>query len=379
MGGLVAVIGFLLFSDISKSAVVSSDSIDPYVLSTQGKTLIIRDKIIPIAEKGTGAIRIGDRIRTLATSSATIFWPDGSVTRLGEKSSIKIHEMHTNSADDEVKIDFSLEQGKSWSNIVKYLFGESYFHERYNNDSALATVRGTVFEIDLDRRYIHTVDHAVTLTENSGSLLLAAGAIVDSETQKALAQSILDGEWNKLNTSEDLIYINSRLERFNKAVLEKFGHRNYFDVIFHPETHDSLMALYQEINAFPNTPEFLERKMQLRDAIIATADPKERQAFVTDFARLTLYDSWKAENTTIRASLESKLQEYLKAGADQDMIESLKRAFDRKSLENLNNHLEDIKQKTINTLGKENYMDQVTDTITKQNFFEILKEKIFAK
>ncbi len=120
---------------------------------------------------------VGDKIKTLE-STATIFWPDGSITRLGEKSSIVIHEMRANSANTGIQIDFSLEQGKSWSNVVKYMFGESYFHERFNNDTALAAVRGTVFEVNLDRKYIHTIDHAVSVQDignSTGSIFIVAG------------------------------------------------------------------------------------------------------------------------------------------------------------------------------------------------------------
>lgn len=73
--------------------------------------------------------------------------------------------MRAETANANIQIDFSLETGKTWSNVVKYMFGESYFRERFNNDTALAAVRGTVFEVNMDKKYIHTIDHAVTIED----------------------------------------------------------------------------------------------------------------------------------------------------------------------------------------------------------------------
>ncbi len=177
MWGLFAIIGILLFSDSSKATPIISEKIDPYVLSTKGNTQIFRNRARTIVqENSTGSIFVGDKIRTL-DSTATVFWPDGSITRLGEKSSITINEMQAQTANENIRIDFSLESGKSWSNVIKYMFGESHFHERFNNDTSLAAVRGTIFEINLDRNYIHTIDHAVSIEDiqsHTGSTFVVA-------------------------------------------------------------------------------------------------------------------------------------------------------------------------------------------------------------
>ncbi len=58
------------------------------------------------------------------------------------------------------------------------MFGDSYFHEQFNDDTALAAVRGTVFEINLDRKYIHTIDHAISVEDigsHTGSTFVVAG------------------------------------------------------------------------------------------------------------------------------------------------------------------------------------------------------------
>ena len=249
MWGLFAIICVLLFSDFSKGPVIISEKIDPFVLATKGKVLVIRDRLITVEENKKEFLFVGDRIKTL-DSTATVFWPDGSITRLGEKSSIVIHEMRAETANTDIRVDFSLEQGKSWSNVIKYLYGDSYFHERFNNETALAAVRGTVFEVNLDRKYIHTIDHAVSVEDignHTGSLFVVAGGVFDTETRKALAQNTIDEAWNKINSDADIIYLNERMESLKKEILQNFGKENYMEKFLQKiglkKSNDSLESL----------------------------------------------------------------------------------------------------------------------------------------
>lgn len=404
MWGLFAIIWFLLFSDFSKGPTILSETIDPYVLSTKGSTLIIRDKLITVKESEQKPIFVGDKIKTL-DSTATIFWPDGSITRLGEKSSIKIHEMWAKTANENIHVDFSLESGKSWSNVIKYMFGDSYFHERFNNDTALAAVRWTVFEMNLDQKYIHTVDHAVSLEDigtHTGSTFVVAGWVFDTNTRKALTKDKIDAVWNTLNHDADIIYLNERMESLKKMILENAGWTNYMEAILQKlglrETDSSLKALltdnqtewmqfenkmkkwqnsselldiYQQFYGFQNTKELLDIKVKLRDLIIETAPTDKKQVFLDDFARSTLYDSWNPIGTGSIEWLQKKLEEYIKQGADTNLIESLKKAASDKDLQKLNNTLEYIKDTTIETLWKRNLLEEAKKEINTENLEKI--------
>jgi hypothetical protein len=58
------------------------------------------------------------------------------------------------------------------------MFGDSYFHEQFNDNTSLAAVRGTVFEINLDRKYVHAIDHAISVEDvgsHTGSTFVVAG------------------------------------------------------------------------------------------------------------------------------------------------------------------------------------------------------------
>ncbi|MDP2103851.1 MAG: FecR domain-containing protein, partial [Candidatus Gracilibacteria bacterium] len=324
-------------------------------------------------------IIVGDKIRTLADSQATVFWPDGSVTRLGEKSSIKINEMKAKSISENIQIDFSLEQGKSWSNVIRYLYDTSYFHERFNNETALATVRGTVFEINLDNQYVHTVDHSISVEDlkNKGkSVLVTAGGVLDTRSMQILLRKKLDEAWNTLNKSEDIMYMNERMEMVKKQLGGYLsGDQKTWDTLQKTiesdkdteKTKATLMNMYQEINGLQNTPEVLSTKMRLRDLIIQSSDEGEKQQFLSDFARFTLYDSWKAPPTqtgTVQ-ELKKKMDEYIKQGADGTMINRLRDAAGQEGVQKLNESLENIKQQTIETLGKENLLERAKEFFTK--------------
>lgn len=84
---------------------------------------------------------MGDRITTFEKSAATIFWPDGSITRLAEKSSISIDEIRVRKDLSQIRIRFKLQSGKTWSDIIRFLTEGSYFTETYGDTNYAATVR----------------------------------------------------------------------------------------------------------------------------------------------------------------------------------------------------------------------------------------------
>jgi predicted RecB family endonuclease len=66
-------------------------------------------------------------------------------------------------------------------------------------------VRGTVFEINLDRNYIHSVDHSVHLTNVLGqAVTLLPGELVEAtDILKKLTQATLDRAWGEYNKVRD--------------------------------------------------------------------------------------------------------------------------------------------------------------------------------
>lgn len=410
MLGLLSIIGFLLFSDFSGAPIIVSEKIDPYVLSTKGDTLIIRDSTLTVGENQQEPIFVGDKIQT-NNSLATIFWPDGSLTRLWEQSSIRINTMQAKTANKDIQINFSLESWKTWSNVVKYMFGDSYFHEQFNDDTALAAVRGTVFEINLDRKYIHTIDHAISvedISSHTGSTFVVAGWLLDTDTRNILLKNKIDELWNKANNDADVIYLNQRMEALKKQIFEsKMGQKNYIDMFLQKiglqktkvsldallidnaagwtqfansmkEWNNSqhLMDIYQQFYGLQNTDKIVDTKMKLRDLVLETAPADKKQTLLTDFARSTLYDSW---NITQMGSgtiewLQQKLEKYIQQGADKNLINALKDANTQENIKQLNSTLENAKQILLQTLGEKNLLEEAKKSITIENVQKINNE-----
>jgi len=133
------------------------------------------------------------------------------------------------------------------------------------------------------------------------------------------------------------------------------------------------LSLYQEINAFPNTSEYLATKVALRDRIIQTAPVKKQKDFLTDFAQLSLYDIWQdnGKNKEMIKKMESQIQEYIQQGADKNLIDLLETGFTDKKLSEWNEILDGINQKTLDTLGKENYLEKVAEGMNRENVKKI--------
>ncbi|HPV63586.1 MAG TPA: FecR domain-containing protein [Fervidobacterium sp.] len=108
-------------------------------------------------------LQVNDRIKTFPNSRATIFWADGSVTRLSEKTSITITSLEVSKDLSSVQIRFETESGKTWSNVIRSLLPDSFFEQSYDNGTYVATVRGTVFEVNLEKDYAHAVKHGISI------------------------------------------------------------------------------------------------------------------------------------------------------------------------------------------------------------------------
>jgi hypothetical protein len=136
----------------SKNFTITKERMNPYILSTQGKTIIKNSngKTTTLENHQKKDIQADDQIETLENSLATIFWIDGTVTRLGESTSISVLELK-NGVGDSTQVDFSISKGKSWSNLSRTLDPESYFKQRFDNGQQVAAVRGTIFEVNIDK------------------------------------------------------------------------------------------------------------------------------------------------------------------------------------------------------------------------------------
>jgi len=149
-----------------------------------------------------------DKIRIIWDSSlALIEWWDGSITRLAGNTKISIWEANISKDYTKINISFDLISGKSWSNVVSFLWKDSYFKQSFENVEAW--VRWTVFNVDLEAWYISVLDHQVSLKKQDGTeVLITENKPFSLKTFSFIALSdfilnIRDTAWQDINTDFD--------------------------------------------------------------------------------------------------------------------------------------------------------------------------------
>jgi hypothetical protein len=217
-------------------AIHADDPIDPYLRVSSGSVTIVRHELAI-------DMTIGDRYNLMEKDIlitghdglAMIHWPDRSITRIGSESRMVITRMHTEEDYSRIEISYDLEKWKVWNTVIRTLYPGSYFEVQLpKNHGTIAGVRGTVFEINLDRNYIHSVDHSVHLTNILGqAVTLLPGELVEAtDILKKLTQATLDRAWWEYNRVQDnaerllqSVSIEKSLERLNGT----FGLGSFWD------------------------------------------------------------------------------------------------------------------------------------------------------
>jgi len=149
-----------------------------------------------------------DKVRVIWDSSlAVIEWWDGSMTRLWGNTKISIDQNQISRDYTNINISFELITGRTWSNVVSFIGKDSSFTQTF--DWIEAWVRGTVFDVDLDKEFIHVSDHSVELTSASGeSVTLSEWEVLNVSSFSLVELSkyiweLRDSAWNDLNIQFD--------------------------------------------------------------------------------------------------------------------------------------------------------------------------------
>ncbi len=166
-------------------------------------------------------IEEGDIIITREDSQAVINWPDHSTTRLGAHSRLTIELMRVAEDYSTIELVASLESGKVWSNIVRTLYPDSRFEVHIPRSGTVAGVRGTVFEINLDDNYIHSIDHSVSLSNSIGQVvMLRPGDSVQAGNILTKIGIKLDTTWIATNMLADQTFISLRDIQLREIYME---------------------------------------------------------------------------------------------------------------------------------------------------------------
>lgn len=379
MAGIAVLIFALLAFDSAGMPTADKTEFSPHVLCTSGTTIVKRsDKSVVLSAEKTADIFQGDQIRTRGGSAATVFWTDGSVTRLAENTTVNVSELLNNKDTASTKVDFSLVEGKTWSRVYRYLSDDSYFHQRFDEGRKLAAVRGTAFEINADKGYLRTASHAVDVTDPAGKLLATVpeGAVVRVRDLQSLINSALDKAWEDFNKTEDAklaieMAKQAQAEMSNRMAAIKdlpvtvaFSGGN-LSVALAPEyaekakngqvAYEELLKVYEASAALSENPGNVQSKEALRDAILAAAPESEKSKLATLFARHEIYDSWmslSSEEQLLRT--RQKLSEYIRAGADKEALKGLESSLPSEKIELFNSTMDALKKKGLKELSDPN-------------------------
>jgi hypothetical protein len=324
-------------------AIHADDPIDPYLLVDTGSATIVRRELaIDMIVGDRYNLQEKDILITSRDGWATVYWPDRSMTRIGWGSRLIIDRMYVHADYSQIELAYSLENGKVWNTVVRTLYPNSFFEVRLpKNNGTIAWVRGTVFEINLEKNYIHSVDHSVRLTNTIGqAVTLLPGELVEaSNILKKLTQDVLDRAWGEYNRVRDQAEILVRNLMTEQTISLLWGDKEYATF-----WHDIVRSILKYIPGFQDIrvlEDILEASTSISTDVSVDGVMRWYQRFQdTKFVQ---------ERENIRALLEQSVQ--TQSGASR-YLETLARSalWDRMSFSGMELKSADT---YINTYAKE--------------------------
>lgn len=420
---IIAILFFAIYYLISSNfesnrinaSIIDIKATNPYVLATKWNTIIKRNKIITLKEKDKEIIKLNDKIRTLNNSTATIFWPDWSITRLWNKTSITIKELNSSSDLSTYKINFNLENGRTWSNIVKFLTDDSYFTETYDEWNYAATARWTVFEINLDSNYINAFNHDINLQDlvKNKTLNIKEWEIVKAlDIQSKTLIPNIDKTWIEDNIKNDKKYLDSLLNVWQNKIkdlakkqtiwtkaisyikyktwINKDGYlinqlassldKQNGDIINEAKKiipqlskenkqklNSKLLSIYKKVHSLPNSSEIANYKSNIRDLIIQTWDRSKKIENLKDkFIKLDIYDYLDlAKNNWEKwaVDLKNNINKYLSQMKDSNKINELLWSFSWEMLSVLKGSFNNIKDNLNKIIESDKILKNISENV----------------
>ncbi len=243
-----------------------------------------------------------DKIKTIWEESlAMIKWWDWSITRVGWDSSLIINQADVENDLLNIKISFNLEKWKTWSDVISFIGKDSYFHQTFADTTA--AVRGTTFEVNLEKDYIYVNRHEVKLintnwdqkiiTENN-PFNISTFSFIDLNK---FLKNIKDSAWQKLNIKLDEEFYKNLLKSYNKIknntlkkqeeLEESINNISDLTIEKKQELYAEALSEYQKLN-FISTWDKKNyiNKLKLKEIVIKLSPEKDKENLLIT----TLYD-----------------------------------------------------------------------------------------
>ena len=353
---------------------------------------LLNDKVLQIWKKER--LSKEDIIETKTKDSlAIIEWWDWSITRLWWNTKVKIENQFVAKNKDQVNILFRLFSGKTWSNVVTYLWEDSYFNQTYS-DTEIA-VRWTVYVVDADNDYLQVESHKVELinkqfgkkevTENK-QLKLSNFEFISLDDFIKFFKDKWFFELNQKLDKEYLLKLSLEVEKRVKDFVY-FAGKNIDNLTKEQreKLYKTILSSYQDLNfvSLENSEKLFNLKIALKEKLIDLAPDTEKPSLLSTFS-YDLKDIFKNKNFWNFEKITDILKEnqkYLDYNNFTKMLENLGIKFDL--WDSLNKLIDTFKEKVLNSANYkeflENFSSQVNDAIIEQKniflrFFDWIKD-----
>ena len=353
---------------------------------------LLNDKVLQIWKKEK--LSKEDIIETKTKDSlAIIEWWDWSITRLWWNTKVKIENQFVAKNKDQVNILFRLFSGKTWSNVVTYLWEDSYFNQTYS-DTEIA-VRGTVYVVDADNDYLQVESHKVELTNKqfgkkevteNKQLKLSNFEFISLDDFIKFFKDKWFFELNQKLDKEYLLKLSLEVEKRVKDFVY-FAGKNIDNLTKEQreKLYKTILSSYQDLNfvSLENSEKLFNLKIALKEKLIDLAPDREKPSLLSTFS-YDLKDIFKNKNFWNFEKITDILKEnqkYLDYNNFTKMLENLGIKFDL--WDSLNKLIDTFKEKVLNSANYkeflENFSSQVNDAIIEQKniflrFFDWIKD-----
>lgn len=232
--------------------------------------IFISDKLI---------VNSWDKVSTIWDESILVIsWWDWSLTRLWWNSEIIINDTYVSDDKTEILLSFELLSWKSWSNVISFLWEWSYFKQYFNDNEA--SVRWTIFNVDLDNNYLYVIDHNVNLKTNNWEefvvpekkpLNLLNFSFIKLEE---FIQNLKDKSFDEFNRLKDKEYyesikssIISELSNYKSSINKSIESLSLEDK---KALYDEILSKYQDLNivSISDWDELFNLKLELKENLI---------------------------------------------------------------------------------------------------------------
>lgn len=325
-------------------------------------------------------------------SMAIIEWWDWSLTRLWGNTRILVEEEFVSKNKNEINILFSLESGKTWSNVISFMWEDSYFKQKFNDTEA--AVRWTIYAVDLEKNYLFVEKHKVELkNEEIWNLEISENKPYDILEFKFIwfedfIKFFKDYKFFEINQALDKQYflallknIERNMDEFSDFAFKEI--KNLSDVEIE-KLYKEFLEKYQELNFISpnNSPELFDLKIKIKEKMLSLANENEKKIILKtlNYDLKDIFDSKQFYGFENIINILNENKEFIN-------IETMKEYFDIFNIkfeiwETIDVLIDNFNKNIVNTLEWKKFEDSFVKTIKEQkNFFmkfwDYLKKDLF--